>query len=94
MSDFPKWMLALAGVNLLPLLLSMFYLFGAAPFGTSDSSWCRFLLYVLTQMLWLVPLVLFFASLEAYRRGYERWGVSLALVGVAVTVAGIVLLLV
>ncbi len=92
MSDFPKWMLALAGVNLLPVVLSMFYLFGATPFGTSESSFIRFLLYVLTQMLWLVPLLLFFFSLDLYRRGYERIGITLASIGCLITITGTILL--
>lgn len=92
MSDFPKWMLALAGVNLLPVVLSMFYLFGATPFGTSESSFIRFLLYVLTQMLWLVPLLLFFFSLDLYRRGYERIGITLASIGCLITITGTIFL--
>lgn len=85
-------MLALAGVNLLPVVLSMFYLFGATPFGTSESSFIRFLLYVLTQMLWLVPLLLFFFSLDLYRRGYEHIGITLASIGCLITITGTILL--
>ena len=85
-------MLALAGVNLLPVVLSMFYLFGATPFGTSESPFIRFLLYVLTQMLWLVPLLLFFFSLDLYRRGYERIGITLASIGCLITITGTILL--
>lgn len=85
-------MLALAGVNLLPVVLSMFYLFGATPFGTSESSFIRFLFYVLTQMLWLVPLLLFFSSLDLYRRGYERIGITLASIGCLITITGTILL--
>ena len=85
-------MLALAGVNLLPVVLSMFYLFGATPFGTSESSFIRFRLYVLTQMLWLVPLLLFFFSLDLYRRGYERIGITLASIGCLITITGTILL--
>lgn len=76
-SDFPKWLLALAGISLLPVLLSPFYLFGAAPFGSSDNGFVRFLLYMATQLLWLLPLVLFFFSLDYYRRGFERFGIGL-----------------
>ena len=50
MNLFPKWMLALAGVNLIPVLLSPFYMFGGLqPFGTSDSTFVRFLLYMLSS---------------------------------------------
>ena len=92
MSDFPKWLLALAGVSLVPVLLSPLYLFGATPFGTSDSSLVQFLLYCATQLLWLLPLVLFFVSLDRYRRGFERIGIAVLLCGAAITAAGCVLL--
>ncbi len=92
MSDFPKWMLALAFVNLASLFTSIFFLFGAEPFGTSENSFVRFVLYIATQLLWLVPIALFFLSLNTYRRGYERIGTALALAGDAVTVISIALL--
>ncbi len=88
MSDFPKWLLALAGISLLPILLSPFYLFGATPFGTSDSGFVRFLLYLATQMLWLLPLLLFFYSLDVYRRGWELLGIIIAAVSAVISVAG------
>lgn len=88
MSDFPKWMLALAGVSLLPVLLSPLYLFGATPFGTSAHTFVQFLLYCATQLLWLLPLVLFFVSLDRYRRGFERSAVVVAAVSALVACAG------
>ncbi len=89
MSDFPKWLLALAGVSLLPVLLSPLYLFGATPFGTSDYRLVQFLLYCATQLLWLLPLVLFFVSLDYYRRGFERAAVAVAAVSALVACAGL-----
>lgn len=94
MSDFPKWLLALAGISLLPVLLSPFYLFGASPFGTSDSSFVRFLLYVCTQLLWLLPLLLFFFSLDLYRRGYERAGIVITVLSAVIAISGGILLFV
>lgn len=90
MSDFPKWLLALAGISLLPVLLSPFYLFGASPFGTSDSDMVRFLLYLATQVLWLLPLLLFFYSLDLYRRGQELFGIGIAFASAVISVAGAV----
>lgn len=90
MSDFPKWMLALTGINLLPALLCVFYLFGVSTAGVSDSAFLRFLAYVGIQLLWLVPLLLFFFSLDFYRRGFERIGISLAVLGIIVGGAGFV----
>lgn len=89
MSDFPKWLLALAGVSLVPVLLSPLYLFGATPFGTSDSSLVQFLLYCATQLLWLLPLVLFFVSLDRYRRGFEYSAVAVAATSALVACAGL-----
>ena len=54
MSEFPKWLLALAGLSLIPLLACPLFLFGAQPFGTSQYGIVRFLLYLLTQLLWLL----------------------------------------
>ncbi len=93
MADFPKWLLALAGVSLLPTLLSPFFLFGAMPFGTGSSRFTQFLLYLATQLLWLLPLLLFFCSLDRYRRGYERIGIGLAIAGACISLLGLLLIL-
>lgn len=90
-SDFPKWMLALAGISLLPVLLSPFYLFGAHPLGTSENGFVRFLLYLATQGFWLIPLLLFFSSLDQYRRGFEKTGITIALFSAAIAITGGVL---
>lgn len=94
MKDFPKWMLALAGTNLIPILLCPFYLFGLQPFGTSESGTLRFLLYLLTNLLWIVPIALFFVSLTLYRRCYVLPAVTVAVIGLLFTVADIWLLFV
>lgn len=93
MSDFPKWLLALAALCALPVLLCPLYLFGgAAPFGTSGHAFVRFLLYLLTQLLWLVPAVCIFCGLDYWRRGYERVGTAIVAVGDVLTVVGFCLL--
>lgn len=95
MNQFPRWMLALAGVCLVPVLLAPFYMFGGlTPFGTSEVGFVRFLLYLLTNAIWLVPSLLFFVSLDLYRRGYERRGVCVAVAGVALTALSVAILLV
>lgn len=88
MNEFPKWLLALAGISLLPVLCSPFYLFAAQPFGTSESSFVRFLLYLATQLLWVIPLALFFVSLDRYRRGHERSAVVIASLSALLTLGG------
>lgn len=94
MNDFPKWLLALAGTNLIPILLCPFFLFGLQPFGTSDSGLVRFLLYLLTNLLWIVPILLFFVSLTLYRRCFELPAIVVAVIGLLFTVADIWLLFV
>lgn len=95
MSDFPKWMLALAGTNLIPLLLCPFFMFGQLhPFGTSSYEVVNFLFYVLLNLLWVVPVILFFVSLELYRRCFEGPGIVVAVLGLLLTIADIVLLFV
>lgn len=93
MKEFPKWMLALAGTNLIPILLSPFFLFALRPFGDAPGV-AGFLLYVLTNLLWIIPIALFFVSLTLYRRCYGIPAVVVAIVGLLFTVADICLLFV
>ena len=93
MSDFPKWMLALAGTNLIPLLICPLFMFGGLhPFGVSEYGVINFLFYLLTNLLWVVPFLLFFVSLHLYRRCFETPGVIVAVVGLLITIGDILLL--
>lgn len=93
MSDYPKWLLALAGTNLIPLLLCPFFLFGGLhPFGTSENGFLAFLLYLLTNLLWIVPILLFFVGLELYRRCYEWPGICLNTIGFLLTLCCLLIL--
>ena len=86
MSDFPKWLLALAGTNLIPLLLCPFFMFGGVmPFGEGSNGFTHFLLYLLTNLLWLVPILLFFVGLELYRRCFELPGITITVIGLLIT---------
>lgn len=94
MSDFPKWLLALSGTNLIPILVCPLFLFGGLkPFGTTDYAVVNFLLYMLVQLLWLVPTLLFFLSLHLWRKCYELPAIVIAVIGLLFTVADILLLL-
>lgn len=90
MSDFPKWLLALAGVSLLPTVVSPFFLF-AAP--GADGGFTGLLAYVGVQLFWLVPLLLFFVSLDRYRRGYYRLGIVLAALSALLAVGALTMLI-
>ncbi len=90
MSEFPKWLLALTGLSLIPLLICPVYLFGAQPFGTSDSAFVRFLLYMATQLLWFLPIIGFFTSLNAWRCGYNKHSIAIAIISLLISIGGIV----
>ena len=92
MSEFPKKILALAALSLIPLLLAPLFLFGAQPFGTAESKFGAFFLYLATQLLWVLPIASFFFGLDYYRRGFAPTGVAVLLCGAAITAAGCVLL--
>ena len=65
MSEFPKKILALAALSLIPLLLAPLFLFGAQPFGTAESKFGAFLLYLATHLLWVLPIASFFVGLDS-----------------------------
>ena len=92
MSEFPKWLLALAGLSLIPLLACPLFLFGAQPFGTSQYGIVRFLLYLLAQLLWLAPTVSFFVTLDLWRRGYYKASIALGTAAVVVSVLAFILI--
>ncbi|MDD6076220.1 MAG: hypothetical protein PUB84_05650 [Bacteroidales bacterium] len=93
MDQFPKWMLALAGVNLLPLLASPFFLFGNLTLCQGHTGVLYLLFYLLTQLAWVLPLAAFFVSLDLYRRGFETAGVVIVLAGWLIAAVGVWLLL-
>jgi hypothetical protein len=93
MSDFPKWLLALAFTNLIPLIICPLFLFGGIrPFGTTDYAVINFLLYLLVQLLWIVPCGLFFLGLHLWRNCFELPAIVLVALGFLMTIADIILL--
>lgn len=94
MKEFPKYLLALAFFNCLPVLLSVFFLFGGVhPFGLTANKWINMLFYLLTNLLWIVPIATFFVGLNESRRGYDLRATLILLIGVAFTIYDIVLLI-
>lgn len=95
MREYPKWLLAMAFTGLTSVLTSPFYMFaGIHLFGESENGFVSFLLYILQNLLWVLPVLLFFACLEFYRIGMQRTGVVLAVVSIAVSALCFALLLV
>ncbi len=93
MSVYPKWLLCLVFPCLLSVLASPFYLFGGlALFGHGGNAVTGFLLYLLQNLVWGAPVLLFFASLNVYGRGHEKTGVAIAIAGLALMVLSFVLL--
>lgn len=93
MSEFPKWLLALAALSLIPTLCCPLFLFGGKSLGSEASGFVSFLLYLVLQALWIVPAVSFFVGLDAWRRGYEKRGVIINVLGLIVSIIAFVIVL-
>ena len=63
------------------------------PFGGESNSIVRFLLYLVLQALWILPAVSFFVGLDAWRRGYEKRGVIIHVLGLILSIAAFVIIL-
>lgn len=59
-------------------------------FGTSDSAFVRFLLYMATQLLWFLPIIGFFTSLNAWRCGYNKRSIAIAIISLLISIGGII----
>lgn len=83
MDQYPKWFLALNFPNVLIALGTMvFFLFGGIhPFGSYDSMFWNFIVYILTQLLWVMPCVLFFFSLMSWGMIREKLAIGVAIGG-------------
>ena len=94
MHQYPKWLLALIFPNvIIPVGTMVFYVFGGLhPFGQTDSTFVNFLLYLLTQLFWIFPILTFFASLFLWGNTFERASVVSAVLGLLVSAASIFLL--
>ena len=86
MSSLPIPLRILSCLCLVPALWGItIYLFGGVmPFGTSQNAIARFGLYMASQLFWLVPVFMFFVSINEYRRGYNLRAYLCALFGVGV----------
>ncbi len=91
MSLYPKWLLALAGVNLLSILYSVFFLFGGYYLlgFREDALVFNGLSYLTTQLFWIWPCGAFFLSLLAHDRDHLWLSVITALSGIACMVGAI-----
>ena len=94
MKDYPKWLLALAFLNIIPIFLSVFFLFRGL--FKAPSSWGAFiglLIYLLVNLLWILPIVAFFIGLNDYRRGFQKRGTAILVLGNLLTLLDILFIL-
>ena len=50
------------------------------------------LVYLLVNLLWILPIVAFFVGLNDYRRGYEKRGIALLVCGNLLTLLDFLLI--
>lgn len=93
MNDFPRPMLIMAFLCLIPALLSVFFLFALHPFGQSSNALLNILLYLATQLLWLLPIAAFFAGLNRERRGYRRIAYGILSAGLLLTIIDLLIVI-
>ena len=94
MKDYPKWLLDLAFLNIIPVFLSVFFLVGGL--FNAPSSWGAFiglLIYLLVNLLWILPIVAFFIGLNDYRRGFQKRGTAILVLGNLLTLLDILFIL-
>lgn len=94
MNQYPKWLLALSFPNvLIPVGTLIFFLFGGVTlFDTRDNLLLDIVQYALLQLLWLFPLLSFFATLFFWGNMRERAAVVSAVIGLLVSLTSIFLL--
>lgn len=83
MNQYPKWLLALNFPNILLAFVTMTFLMfgGVHPFGKIDSMFWSFMVYLITQLLWLFPILTFFFSLFSWGYTREKIAVGTAIAG-------------
>ncbi len=62
----------------------------------APSSWGAFiglLIYLLINLLWILPIVAFFIGLNDYRRGYQKRGIAILVCGNILTLLDILFIL-
>lgn len=84
---YPKWLVVAMGLNFLSLLLSPFYLFGGIN-PVEGGGILRFLGFVGVNLLWVVPCLCFFFSLDIWGKGRRTLGIAIGVVGLVTTFAG------
>lgn len=89
MNQYPKWLLALNFPNILLAFVTMTFLMfgGVHPFGNVDSWYWSFIIYLITQLMWILPIGTFFFSLFCWGYTREKLSVGTAILGWAVNLA-------
>ena len=86
MKDFPWWVLLLNGILLIPVLLCPLFLFGGLYVFRSENTALQAVNYVLVQLVWMLPVILGFKSLDLYRRGWTVKSISLSVITLVLTI--------
>lgn len=95
MDQYPKWLLALTFPNIIiPIGTMIFYLFGNLQLlGHYESWFLNFFAYLLTQLLWILPVGCFFTSIYLWGTIHEKASVIVASLGLLISVTSIFLLI-
>ena len=78
MDQYPKWFLAINFPNVIIAMGMMIFLMfgGLHPLGEVSSLFWSFMLYLITQLLWVLPIALFFISIFAWGWARERLAIG------------------
>lgn len=84
MSLYPKWLLLLAAICILPAVLSPFYIF----VFPSELTFFGVVGYIMKQLLWFFPAYSAYKGLDYYYREFERLGIGVTAFGAVVAIGG------
>lgn len=91
MKEFPRWYLTLSFMTLWPLIVVPVFLMWQPRTGHSV---LNILAYIAVNLIWIVPVVMFFLGLNEYRRGYHKRAYAITWSTLALSIVASVWLLV
>ena len=95
MSQYPKWFLAINFPNIIIAMITMtFFMFGGVhPFGDVDNWFWSFIIYLLTQLFWIIPIASFFISVISWGWMREKIAIFACICGWIVNAVGAAIIL-